>query len=112
MLQVKNISLIDISFHEIVVPTVDTVRHSFIIETLARARKPVLVVGHSGVGKTMTMNSALSRLVSNNVLSVPVTFTSYTPPARCQGVLESVLEKKRKVCIEFFFFFVCLFAAF
>lgn len=51
-------------FHKIVVPTIDSVRNRFIVQTLLDAGSQVLVVGHSGVGKTVLIDGILMTLDS------------------------------------------------
>lgn len=50
----------DTPFYNILVPTVDTVRNSFVVSTLINAHKHVLLVGNTGTGKTATVQSLLS----------------------------------------------------
>ena len=45
-----------------IVTTVDTVRYSFLAGLLLCSRKPVLLTGESGVGKTAVVQNLLSRL--------------------------------------------------
>ena len=40
-------------FHEMLVPTVDTVRFGYLMEKLLAVRQPVLYIGHTGVGKVL-----------------------------------------------------------
>ena len=44
------------SFASIVVPTMDTTRLTYLIDTLAARRKPLMLVGNSGCGKTAIIN--------------------------------------------------------
>lgn len=43
----------DLPFHLIIVPTVDTLRHGDIISSLVVHHHHVLLVGHTGTGKTV-----------------------------------------------------------
>lgn len=54
-------------FHEIIVPTVDTVRNKFVLQTLLDAKLQALFVGNSGVGKTVLIDSALTMLTTNEL---------------------------------------------
>lgn len=51
-------------FHKINVPTIDTVRNRFIVQTLLDNNSQVLLVGHSGVGKTVLIDGILMTLDS------------------------------------------------
>ena len=52
-------------FHEINVPTVDTVRNRYIVRALLDCNSQVLLVGHSGVGKTVLIDGILMTLDAN-----------------------------------------------
>lgn len=44
---------------DVVVPTMDTVRHELLLNTWLSERKPLVLCGPPGSGKTMTLLSAL-----------------------------------------------------
>jgi len=44
---------------DLVVPTVDTVRHEHLLQTWLAEHKPIVLCGPPGSGKTMTLFSAL-----------------------------------------------------
>ena len=52
------------------------------------------------VGKSVLLNEVAFRLSSTEVVPAQVNFTCHTKPSRCQNMVESVLEKKRKVVIS------------
>ncbi|XP_048507335.1 dynein axonemal heavy chain 6 [Athalia rosae] len=87
-------------FFEILVPTVDTVRFSYIMQKLVEVNKAVLFTGGTGVGK-----SVIAKLVLNNLQKteawVPVilNFSAQTSSGRTQEILELKLEKKKKALI-------------
>jgi dynein heavy chain len=49
-------------FHEIMVPTVDTVRNRFVCEKLIDKNSQILFIGESGVGKTVLVEGVLTGL--------------------------------------------------
>jgi len=51
-----------LEFNTINVPTVDTIRNRFIVQSLLDHGSQVLLVGHSGVGKTILVNGILMTL--------------------------------------------------
>ena len=51
-----------VPFYKIVVPTVDTLRYDFLVSTLVKANRPVLLTGPVGTGKTSVAQTALEKL--------------------------------------------------
>lgn len=49
-------------FYKIVIPTVDTVRYDFLVYNLIQAKRPVLLTGPVGTGKTSVAQKVLQRL--------------------------------------------------
>ena len=49
----------DGSFHKILVPTVDTVKYSYLLKILVDIKKPTLFVGTPGTAKTVIMSNYL-----------------------------------------------------
>jgi len=84
-------------FFTIMVPTVDTVRYSFIIKTLVESRKPCLLNGVSGTGKSVVMAAALKESVDPlGIIIIGLQFSAQTSSARTQENLEAKLKAKRK----------------
>eukprot|EP00762_Andalucia_godoyi_P001076 ANDGO_01965.mRNA.1 Dynein-1-beta heavy chain len=84
-------------FFKILVPTMDTVRYSFLLKTLVQSGKPVLFNGNTGVGKSVIVTDCLTREASNlGVDLVSIQFSAQTSAGRTQEMIETKLEKKRK----------------
>lgn len=49
-------------FYKLIVPTVDTVRYSYLTTSLVAAHYPVLLVGPVGTGKTSVAQGVLGKL--------------------------------------------------
>ena len=64
---------------DVVVPTMDTVRHELLLNTWLSERKPLVLCGPPGSGKTMTLLSALRR-VSQGALTLTPTPTCRSLP--------------------------------
>ena len=64
----------DARFHDIIVPTIDTVRYSYLLEQLVTHGKPVMLVGDTGTGKTVYIKETLERKLNQDLFE-PVTFT-------------------------------------
>ena len=63
---------------DIVIPTIDTIRHECLLYTWLNEHKPLLLCGPPGSGKTMTLFSALRALPDMEV--VGLNFSSATTP--------------------------------
>ena len=59
-------------FYKLVVPTVDTVRYSYLVSCLVSSNFPVMLVGPVGTGKTSVAQGVLSKLdpLTYSVLTV------------------------------------------
>ncbi len=51
-----------LKFHEILVPTVDTMRNTWLLELMVKIRRPVVFVGETGTSKTATIQNFLRKL--------------------------------------------------
>lgn len=82
-------------FHEIFVQTVDTIRNKYFVNVLLEANSQVLLVGHSGVGKTTIIEGILDQIqVSNNVACFTINFSAGTTSNSVQEIVESHFEKR------------------
>lgn len=52
----------DMKFNEILVPTVDTVRNTWLLELMVKIQHPVVLVGETGTSKTATTQNFLRNL--------------------------------------------------
>ncbi|KAI9351727.1 dynein heavy chain, N-terminal region 1-domain-containing protein [Zopfochytrium polystomum] len=85
-----------LSFHEILVPTMDTVRHTWLLEKLISNKKPVLFVGEVGTSKTVTVQNYLRQLPADKNLVLNINFSSRTTSLDVQRNLEVNVEKRTK----------------
>ncbi|NWT20166.1 DYH9 protein, partial [Vireo altiloquus] len=76
------------------VPTAETVRVQFLVARLLQRRRPVLLVGTAGTGKSVLLGDTLCSLDTDRYLVKRVPFNFYTTSAVLQGVLEKPLDKK------------------
>jgi len=77
------VPLIEVNTHsvtqtDVIIPTVDTIRHEDILYSWLAEHKPLLLCGPPGSGKTMTLFSALRKLPNMEV--VGLNFSSATTP--------------------------------
>ncbi|KAL7993493.1 putative dynein heavy chain region D6 P-loop domain, dynein heavy chain, domain-2 [Plasmopara halstedii] len=84
------------SFADIVVPTADSVRNSYLLERLIGAGKHVCMVGGTGTGKTVNIMRYLQALPAEAYIPIPITFSAQTSANQTQDMLDSKMEKRRK----------------
>jgi dynein heavy chain len=79
------------------VPTVDTTRYRYLLNSYMNADYNVLFMAETGVGKSVVINSFLNEMVDGgNVAAYIMGYSAQTKPMNLRDVLESKLEKKRK----------------
>lgn len=85
------------SFFSLLVPTQDTVRFSFVMDTCLDIGKSVLFTGPSGVGKSVVALDLFSRIEEpKRTVMVPIGFSAQTSSPQTQASIEAKLEKRRK----------------
>ncbi|ODA76229.1 hypothetical protein RJ55_08074 [Drechmeria coniospora] len=78
---------------DVVIPTLDTVRHEDVLYSWLAEHKPLLLCGPPGSGKTMTLFSALRKL--SNMEVVGLNFSSATTPDLLIKTFEQYCEYKK-----------------
>uniref|UniRef100_A0A670JPV6 Dynein axonemal heavy chain 9 n=1 Tax=Podarcis muralis TaxID=64176 RepID=A0A670JPV6_PODMU len=76
------------------VHTTETIRVRYFMDQLLEKRRPVMLVGNAGTGKSVIVGDKLSLLDSEEYLVKNVPFNYYTTSAMLQAVLEKPLDKK------------------
>lgn len=80
-------------FHEIMVPTTDSVLYTHILEALA-PRKPLLLIGESGTAKTLTIKTYVSNLEKDTTARLVLNFSSRTTARNVQTSVEASVDKR------------------
>jgi dynein heavy chain, axonemal len=80
-------------YTEIIVPTPDSIRYTYLIKQLVRSNKHVLTTGPTGTGKTVNIMEILSRGLGDKYLSIIVNFSAQTTARQTQTALEIRLKK-------------------
>ena len=76
----------------------DTVRYKYIAKTLIAYRKPFLLSGHTGVGRSVIIADALNSYKEDlGLVVVNFQFSAQTSSARTQELIESKLKHKKKL---------------
>ncbi|KAL7421138.1 dynein heavy chain [Cryptotrichosporon argae] len=78
---------------DVVIPTIDTVRHEEILYSWLAEHKPLILCGPPGSGKTMTLFSALRKLPDLEV--VGLNFSSATTPELILKTFEQYCEYRK-----------------
>ncbi|KAK4989517.1 dynein heavy chain [Elasticomyces elasticus] len=78
---------------DVVIPTLDTVRHEEVLYSWLAEHKPLLLCGPPGSGKTMTLFSALRKLPNMEV--VGLNFSSATSPELLVKTIEQYCEYRK-----------------
>jgi dynein heavy chain len=89
-------------FFQLMVPTIDTVRYSYILEWLIKVKKPAFLTGITGTGKTIILQDLLSKLSKSteeggqDTLPIFIGFSAKSNAKVVQLSIESKLQKNRK----------------
>ncbi|XP_030610318.1 dynein axonemal heavy chain 9 isoform X3 [Archocentrus centrarchus] len=76
------------------VHTTETIRVRYFLDRLMEHRRPVMLVGNAGTGKSVLVGEKLGSLDAEKYMVKNVPFNYYTTSAMLQAVLEKPLEKK------------------
>ncbi|KAM9259890.1 dynein axonemal heavy chain 10 [Cariama cristata] len=85
-----------VKFLDILVPTVDTTRTTWLLEQMVKIKRPVVLVGESGTSKTATTQNFLNNLNKDLNLLLVINFSSRTTSMDIQRNLETNVEKRTK----------------
>ncbi|XP_033947329.1 dynein axonemal heavy chain 10 [Pseudochaenichthys georgianus] len=86
----------EMKFADILVPTIDTTRASWILEQMVKIKRPVLLVGESGTSKTATIHNFMKNLNADRIITLIINLSSRTTSMDLQRNLEANVEKRTK----------------
>ncbi|NXX96308.1 DYH1 protein, partial [Centropus bengalensis] len=85
----------DTSFCDIIVPTINTVQMAHLLELLLTNYKPVLCVGPTGTGKTLTITDKLLKNLPLKYVTHFLMFSARTSANQTQDLIDSKLDKRQ-----------------
>jgi dynein heavy chain len=87
----------EIPYFQMIVPTPDTVKYTYLLKMLLNANYPVLFTGKTGVGKSVTIQDLISKTCrEHSYTQININFSAQTTSSMTQEMIEIKLEKKRK----------------
>jgi dynein heavy chain len=87
----------EVPYFSLMVPTTDTTKFSYIMQLLLEVQKPIMLTGHTGVGKSIVTQTLLYSLKEElSISTVYLNFSAQTKPKQTQLAIEAKLNKKGK----------------
>ncbi|RHY56820.1 hypothetical protein DYB38_001612 [Aphanomyces astaci] len=86
----------DMPYTSILVPTIDTERNAWLLDTLLTHHYHVMCTGDTGTGKSVSIKKKLLTGLNESFSSIFLNFSAQTSANQTQDIIESKLDKRRK----------------
>ena len=86
----------NIPLDEAIIPTIDSIRYTNVLQLLLKYQKHICVVGPSGTGKSAYVTDLLLNNISDGPVPIFVNFSAQTSANQTQDLILSKLDKRRK----------------
>ncbi|GMH33280.1 hypothetical protein BSKO_01114 [Bryopsis sp. KO-2023] len=83
-------------YSTIIIPTMDTIRYTFLLDKLVTHSKHCLFVGPTGTGKTIYIKKHLQHGLPENMTNMMMNFSAQTSANMTQDIIDGKLDKRRK----------------
>ncbi|XP_069874841.1 dynein axonemal heavy chain 12 isoform X3 [Dipodomys merriami] len=96
---IKSINLEDkrVKIQDVIIPTMDTIRYTFLMDLSITYAKPLLFVGPTGTGKSVYVKDKLmNHLEKDRYFPFYVNFSARTSANQVQNIIMARLDKRRK----------------
>jgi len=85
---------LDGRFAAILVPTMDTTRYSWLLNSIIHLKRPVVFCGDSGTAKTVTVFYAFRQLDPDEYIYLNINFSSRTSSLDFQNIINENIDRK------------------
>ena len=86
----------DAKVNDLIVPTAETARQTFFLNTYITNNIPILIVGPTGTGKSEITNSHLMQMPREKYVINTINFSARTTAQQTQDIIMSKLDRRRK----------------
>ncbi|KAI9209204.1 dynein heavy chain and region D6 of dynein motor-domain-containing protein, partial [Polychytrium aggregatum] len=81
---------------DVIVPTMDTVRNTYLLDILLRNNFHIISCGPTGTGKSVTIQEKIIKNMESSFMPLICNFSARTSANQTQDLIDSKMEKRRK----------------